>query len=153
MGNTRTPLTRSPVAGRGPSLRWQSEEFAHRLQRALIKKGWSQSDLARALWGTTTTKDGYTVARNRDRIGRYVKGINFPDPKTLTALAGALGTTPEDLAPDRMAESLEERTPQVSITQAANYPDKVHLFIDAIVPAAVAARIYSIMTEIQNASS
>lgn len=147
-------LTKAPKVVPFPTQRWKSEEFRHNLQQALIRKGWSQSDLARAIWGSyTDERTGYKLARNRDRIARYVRGVNFPDPLALSQIAKALETTPEDLAPERVGESLAERTPQVSIQQIPGYEDKVHLVIDALVPAKLAAKIYTLMVETDNVSA
>lgn len=126
---------------------WRMKEFSHNLEQALIRKGWSQADLARQIWGTYTEKNGYEGAKNRDRISRYVRGQAFPDPQTLAQIASKLGVPIEDLAPAQVPASLQERAPQIAITQVAGYPDKVHLVIDALVPARVAARIYALMTE------
>lgn len=39
------------------------EDFARRLVDAMARKGMSQSDLARAVWGSTTDTRGRDVAR------------------------------------------------------------------------------------------
>lgn len=74
--------------------------FGGRLQALLKEKGWSQSDLARAAYGLTTDKDGYKVAKHRDRISAYVRGEQYPDPVNLKLVADALGVPEEDLMPE-----------------------------------------------------
>lgn len=78
-------------------------EFARRLQKAMIHKGWSQSDLARfasrhlpkPLKGQRLNKSGI----RRDLISKYVAGVMLPNPVYLGALAKALDLEPGDLMP------------------------------------------------------
>lgn len=49
------------------------------------------------IWGTTKDKRGYDVARNRDRIGHYLRGNSYPDRENLLKLADALGIAPKRL--------------------------------------------------------
>ena len=51
--------------------------LAERLQRIMTEKGLSQSGLARGLWGTTKDERGYTVARNRQVVGKYLRGAGI----------------------------------------------------------------------------
>ena len=72
--------------------------FAKTLQACMQQAGLNNSDLARCVWGTTTDNRGITVARNRDRIGRYLAGTSYPNPGNLWKIAGALGVPLEHLA-------------------------------------------------------
>jgi transcriptional regulator with XRE-family HTH domain len=74
-------------------------EFSRRLTDLMARKGMSQSDLARAIWGAVPDARGHDTARNRDRISQYARGLQLPEPKTLTKIAEALGVTPADLNP------------------------------------------------------
>ena len=74
------------------------QEFARKLHTAMTDRGMTQSDLARAAFGTYVNADGYTVAKSRDRISVYLSGKALPDPKNLKALAEALGLPVEELA-------------------------------------------------------
>ena len=80
-------------------MQMELEAFASRLQHFRTEKGWSQSDLAREVWGEITTKAGRTVAANRDRISTYELAKSWPDPHNLIKIAAALGVPPEELAP------------------------------------------------------
>lgn len=78
-------------------------EFARRLQDAMIKKGWNQSDLARFSGHhlpkpTPGQKRGNNGIR-RDLISRYICGVMLPSPVNLEALAKALNVEPGDLMP------------------------------------------------------
>lgn len=77
------------------------KEFGRRLEQALRDRDMSQSDLARMVWGGQTRVDsrGYEAPVGRDRISAYVNGTNAPDPRTLDAIAGALGVPVSELAP------------------------------------------------------
>jgi len=70
-------------------------DFGARLQRAMREKGWTQSDLARQ---ATMHTAGRTRVR-RDAVSLYVRGLSFPRPAALSAMAGALGCGVEDLRP------------------------------------------------------
>ena len=71
-------------------------EFARRLQKAMIEKGWTQSELARAAAPHAPDK-----RRIRDNISKYIRGKVLPGPLHLAALAKALGMKPGDLLPSR----------------------------------------------------
>jgi transcriptional regulator with XRE-family HTH domain len=78
-------------------------EFARRLQDAMIRKGWSQSDLARFASlhvpkPTPGQKRGNSGIQ-RHLISRYIGGSMLPNPVNLEALATALNVEPGDLMP------------------------------------------------------
>jgi transcriptional regulator with XRE-family HTH domain len=100
-------------------------------------KGWTQSDLARAVWGPMISSEGKLVARNRDRISVYEKGLSSPSPLNLKRLADALGVAPADLG-DGVAEG---GALPFQITQAPREPGKARLQVDMVVPFTVAAAI------------
>lgn len=131
-----------------PRVRIELQDFARRLHQELIKKGWTQSDLARAAFGTTVDSSGYKVAKGRDRISVYLRGLQAPDPRHLSAIAKALGVTPEDLAPDLHASAIDREFPEVRINQASGHPGKVHLVVNKIVPATVAAQVFSLISDV-----
>src|SRR4051794_31035797 len=68
--------------------------FARRLAEAMKQAKLNNSDVARQVWGDA--KDG--GARNRDRIGHYLRGTSHPEPPNLQKLADALGVSPDYLA-------------------------------------------------------
>ena len=85
--------------------------FATNLRVAMLAKGMSQSDLARAVWQETRKdKNGYQQPVGKDRINAYVNGKVFPRDDTLAKIASALDTTPEQLlgeqAEDAQAQPL-----------------------------------------------
>lgn len=113
----------------------------------MVQRGLSQSDLAREVWGTTTDTRGYTVAKNRDRIGAYLRGESLPEPQNLARLAEALGTKTEELAPDIVAATVDREAPELALTMVAGHPDKAHLQINKLVPIGLAVKIMGLLTE------
>lgn len=139
-----------PVAGRTHVERIELQQFARRLHDALTAKGMSQSDLAREIWGSTQDTRGYTVAKNRDRIGSYLRGESVPEPQNLARMAEALGTTPEDLAPDIAAATVDRENPELAFTMVAGHPDKVHLQVNKLVDLTTATQVITLLTKAAN---
>lgn len=140
---TTTPI----LPGRTQAQTVELEQFARRLHELMIARGLSQSDLARAVWGSTKDQRGYNVARNRDRISVYLKGLSYPERENLDKLAKILGTTPEDLAPDLAAAAVERTNPALAIHEAAGHPDKVYLRVNKLVPLKTAAKVIALLSE------
>lgn len=80
--------------------------FSDRLAQVRKAKGWSQSDLARLIWGVTTTSAGHEVAKNRDRISAYESGRAKPNADNLERVAEAVGLSVEELAPDLVVDDV-----------------------------------------------
>ena len=78
----------------------QRTAFAERLQRHLTDQNLTQSELARRLWGTMTDERGYEVAKNRQLLGKYLKGTIEPRIGTKRAIAKALDVPLAELAPE-----------------------------------------------------
>lgn len=147
---SRAPTRRLPpapagAAGRTRVMQLELEQFASRLQAFRTAKGWSQSDLAREVWGVLTTKAGREVAKNRDRISTYEMGKSWPDPHNLMKIANALGVSPEELAPDITASTVERQNPELAITAVAGHADKVYLKVNKLVSFAVATQIMQLL--------
>lgn len=136
-----------PTAGRTSIERLEVENFARKLHKHMVERGMSQSDLARAAFGTTTDPRGYTVARSRDRISSYLRGASLPDPINLQKIADALGINKEELAPDLTASAVERENPELALTAIAGHSDKVLLRVNKLVPLQVAARVISMISE------
>jgi transcriptional regulator with XRE-family HTH domain len=77
-------------------------EFARRLQAAMIRRGWNQSELARRASQylpkpVPGQKRGKAIGR--DLVSHWVRGQMLPGPANLEATARALGVQPADLMP------------------------------------------------------
>jgi transcriptional regulator with XRE-family HTH domain len=139
---TRKRVFVSHRADSPPTVEIGQQAFGQRLQQLLDAKGWNYSDLAREVWGKTTTKSGYEVAKNRDRISVYVSGKAFPDPRNLKKIADKLGIEVSELAPEHFGNAMiEQSNPAYSITKVQGEDNKVFLRVNKIVPEAVAAKI------------
>ena len=75
--------------------------FAQRLNRAMLAKGWSGSDLAREATKfvpkTHKDKDGKPYVLGGHLTSAYLRAANEPTEKNLEYLAKALGVKPTDL--------------------------------------------------------
>lgn len=131
-----------PAGGSTPVETFELEQFSRRLFQLMTDRGWSQSDLAREVWGERTNeKTGYKEAVNRDRISSYIRGRSYPDPKNLGKLAEALGVPPDELAPDVAAATVDRENPEFQMTAVAGHADKVLLKVNKLVPMPLAAKI------------
>jgi transcriptional regulator with XRE-family HTH domain len=125
-----------------PTVEIGQQAFGQRLRQLLDEKGWNYSDYSRRVWGETTTKSGYKVAKNRDRISVYIAGKAFPDPRNLKKMADVLGISVAELAPEHFGNAMiEQPNPAYSITKVQGEGDKVFLRVNKIVPEPVAAKI------------
>lgn len=72
------------------------EKFAERIRYELETRNWSQSDLARE-----SSKHLPNGDISRDNISNYCRARALPGPGFLRAISKALGTTSDDLLPER----------------------------------------------------
>lgn len=123
-----------------------ARELARRLAHLMADQGLSQADLARKIWGSQTDPRGYEVARNRDRISTYLRGVSMPSPENLKQLADALGVTPDDLLPGSGASPVDQASPPVSIEVVAGM-GKVYLRVNMTVDMATAMKVAGVLDE------
>ena len=113
--------------------------FATNLKRAMIQKGWTQSELARR--AAPYAPDKRMI---RDNISKYMRGKVLPGPLHLQALAKALGVSPDDLLPIRPGGAVVDH-PTFSVQQMAD--GNVWLRINQAVPMVLALKIAAILEE------
>jgi transcriptional regulator with XRE-family HTH domain len=89
-------------------------DFARRLQRAMVAKGWNQSELARR-----AAKFAPEERFIRDNVSKYMRGKVLPGPVHLSALCKALGMKPDDLLPTRGLSGSTDAVP-FSVTDAGD---------------------------------
>jgi transcriptional regulator with XRE-family HTH domain len=94
----------------------------------MLDKNLSAAEVARRVWGTSTDKRGYEVAKNRDRIGHYLAGTSYPEPENLQKLADAIDVPVERLGIGNRPRPItrEPRGVKEAINQLQ--PDDVQLF-------------------------
>ena len=130
-----------------PHLEGTFRERLYQLRRA---KGWSQSDVARRIWGEQTSKDGYKSAKNRDRISAYEGARAVPERENLEALAEVLGVGVADLAPDlvlsgRSVGGKPPGAPNISLVLVPGGNDVAHLTVDLFLPFGLGVEIIQLL--------
>jgi transcriptional regulator with XRE-family HTH domain len=139
---SKTPPKTPKVFVSHPTVEIGQQAFGRKLQQILDQKGMNYSDLARLVWGKTTTRSGYEVAKNRDRISVYIAGKAAPDARNLKKIADVLGVEVSELAPERFGDAMiEQQHPAYSLTKVQGESDKVFLRVNKLVPEQVAAKI------------
>lgn len=112
-------------------------EFGSKLQDLMNKKGWTQSDLARAAAKFMPDKKF-----NRDNVSQYVRGLSFPLPMRLNAIAKALGVPVEDLRPAGLPGAGSKNPP---LELRAIGDGMAWLHVNQAIPMDVAMQIVSIL--------
>lgn len=111
------------------------QQFGQRLYSLMMAKGWNQSELARQ------------ADLPRDSISTYVRGRTFPTPKSLNALAKALGVTATDLLPNVVESALDEEMPSVEMRVSTTAPDRAWLRVNRMVMMSTATKIIEMLNE------
>jgi transcriptional regulator with XRE-family HTH domain len=139
----RIPSRQPPQSMPAPLVADEREEFGKRLYQALIDADMSQSDLAREVFNETKEdpRTGYEIVVGRDRISQYVKGRQFPEPRTFKKICEVLGKKPEELAPKMVGSTIERENPSFEIRMVGDRIDAVLLRINKIVPLSLATKI------------
>lgn len=118
-------------------------EFGRRLQKRMSEKGYNQSDLARE-----ASKHMPNKKFGRDNISNYVRGVVFPGPIRLHALAKALGVKPDDLVPEHGLPSTDDRAPPYDIRATSD--GNVWLRVNQAVSHEVAMKVLALLGQDKN---
>lgn len=105
--------------------------FPDRLQQLMDARGVTRADLARMVYGTFTDERGYTVAKNRQSIGRYLAGQTMPLKQTARKMADALSVSYTELFPN--SNPLERPGSGVKMTPSTK-GELAHLEVSLDVP-------------------
>lgn len=105
--------------------------FSEILLKAMLEKKLNISDVARKMFGTVKDYRGFTVAKNRDRVGLYLHGKSYPNAENLKKLAEALDLRVEDLQAQKPSigitrQKMSEKT-DLQISILAAQPDRAAL--------------------------
>jgi transcriptional regulator with XRE-family HTH domain len=111
------------------------QEFARRLYRLMIGKGWHQSELARR------------AGVPRDAISTYVRGTAMPTPTNLEKIAKALGVTAEELLPNIIESAIDEDNPSIDLKVSPGAPNTAWLRVNRLVSLTTGAKIIELLEE------
>ncbi len=109
------------------------QEFGRRLHSASVKKGWSQSELAR--------RSGIA----RDAISTYIRGKSLPTPPNLAALAKALGVPAEELLPNHIEAAIDNDMPSFEMKVSPSAPSTAWVRVNRLVTLATAVKIAELL--------
>lgn len=123
------------------------QEFARRLQAAMVRKGWNQSELARRAnehlpKPAKGQKRGKSLGR--DSISHYMRGRMVPLPAYLEALAKALNVEPDELLP---ANGFAVNPVGSPFAVRGLADGRVSLHVNRTVRSETAAKIMAILSE------
>lgn len=137
----RPPINNYPFEhpNRNDAQRNVYNEFARRLQRAMIDKGWTQSELGRR---ASDYHPGGTIQRSS--ISKYCKGDTLATPAVLAALAKALGKKEEELLPPELLSSAKGGAPSPFSLQSAG-DDRMSIQLNRTMSTAAAMKIVAIL--------
>lgn len=111
------------------------DEFARRLYKLMIDRGWRQSDLARA------------ANLKRNSISVYLRGASLPNPENTKALAKAFDMKPEELLPNYTESSIERDNPEIDFRVSPADPKKAWLRINRLVHTSTAIKIMALLDD------
>lgn len=94
-------------------------EFAKRVYKRMMDKGWNQSQLARY------------AGLPRDSISVYIRGRSLPTPQSLQKLAACLGCAPEDLLSVYAQAAAEIQPTRLELREIHGEPDYMWLKLNA----------------------
>ena len=108
-------------------------EFARRVYKLMLAKGWNQSELARR------------ADLPRDAVSTYIRGKVFPTPTSLEKLAKALDVSSQDLLPNHAEAAIDADNPSVEMKVSPAMPTKAWLRINRLVSLGCAAKVISLI--------
>jgi hypothetical protein len=122
------------------------EHWGHRLNRLLIDARMSQSQLARLVWGETTTDSrGYDRVVGKDRISVFINHGRVPRTWVIEKIAKIFKVDPEDLCPEAFDKATPAQIPALRIETLDGREDRVLLRVNRVVPGEIAAKIYALI--------
>ena len=109
------------------------DEFARRLYKLMMEKGWRQADLARH------------AGLPRNAISVYLRGASLPNPDSLKSLAKAFAMDPNVLLPNYTESAIDRDNPEIEFRVSPADPKSAWLRINRLVPTALAIKIMSLI--------
>jgi transcriptional regulator with XRE-family HTH domain len=108
-------------------------EFATNLNTLMVRKGWYQSELARH------------AGIAKDSVSTYIRGVAFPTPRKLDALAKALGVKPEQLLPNGVIDAMVQEESTLELKMSPGSTSVAWLRINRAVSMGAAVQIMAIL--------
>lgn len=132
------PPSNDPLPAYAPKAHVRME-FARRLQAAMIRKKWNQSELARqAALFSADKKFG------RDLVSGYIRGRILPSPVHLDCLCQALGMRTDELMPaGGLPRAGEDLAPPLKMQDVGN--NRVLLQINQVVDLPIALKVLTLI--------
>lgn len=130
--STRFHVDEMPETGLAPK-HLTKQEFGRRLYRLIIARGWNQSELARQ------------ANLPRDSISTYVRGVALPTPKSLRALADALGVQPTDLLPNAVESAIDDDFPSLEMRVSPAAPNAAWVRVNRLVSLSTAVKVIELI--------
>ena len=142
MGSSRKTEGINKLTDRTTANQRIRDEFARRLQSAMIEKGWNQTEMAR----NTALHMPKGQRMERDTISTYIRGKALPTAVKMKAICTALGVDPKDLVPERsLAPGLQD-VQEIPTKGCRDIGDgNAWLTINQAVPFKVALQILSML--------
>lgn len=109
------------------------DEFARRLYKLMVDKGWRQADLARS------------SGLPRNAVSVYMRGASLPNPESLKALAKAFNVDPDKLLPNYKESAIERDNPQIDFRVSPGDPKSAWLRINRLVSTSLAIKILGLI--------
>jgi len=129
------------------------KEFARNLQKLMNERDMTASDLARAAFGEKRKPGGHgTAAKGRDLISNYLRGLTFPEKKTIGKLAQALGVEVSELIPQATRIAMLQNTDlNFNIQVLSDRPGYALVQMHRVVRLETVAKLSAAITEDQRA--
>ncbi len=108
-------------------------EFAKRLYREMLKRGWNQSETGRQ------------AGLPRDAISVYVRGKSLPEPANLEKLAKAFDMPAEQLLPNYLESAIDEDAPSFEMRVSVNAPNTAWVRVNRLVSLQTAVKIAELL--------
>jgi transcriptional regulator with XRE-family HTH domain len=135
--NTRTHLPPSHKPARSPLIpkHLAKDEFARRLYKLMIDKGWRQADLARH------------AGLPRNAISVYLRGASLPNRESTKALAKAFDMEPDVLLPNFTESAIDRDNPEIDFRVSPADPKKAWLRVNRLVMTSTALKIMALLDD------
>lgn len=109
------------------------DEFARRLYKLMIDKGWRQADLARS------------SGLPRNAVSVYMRGASLPNRDSLKALAKAFNVDPDMLLPNYKESAIDRDNPAIDFRVSTADPKQAWLRINRLVSTSLAVKILAML--------